>query len=39
MRPTEDATDPGRLTEGGAIGIAAILVDATKTPHLGGHEK
>lgn len=35
----EDATDDGRLADGGAIGIAAIFVDATKTPHLGGQEK
>ena len=35
----DDATEPGRLAEGGAMGIAAIFVDATKTPHFGGHEK
>ena len=39
FRPKEDATDPARRTEGGAMGIAVILVDATKTPHFGGHEK
>jgi hypothetical protein len=39
LRPRDDATDSGRLSEGGAIGIAAILVEATKTPHFGGHEK
>lgn len=37
--PWEEATDAARRIDGGPISIGAIFVDATNTPHFGGHEK